>query len=272
MKRILFVLLFAKLYSCSSVTGPKKNAETQMIYSSVVKDSFLITIQKPDGYADTNQYKLILVADGAINLGRKVLNFCKTHPDSCKNDFIVVTISHLGDWKMKRRRDFIPSEISSNSTEEFGKAEAYYHFLKQEALPLIKRKIPNAIQHVFIGHSFTGLFSLYLSLKDSTLFHKYYAISPSCWANYNELLKIEQDYSTKNSSLTADLKIFAGGFEVLNKVLSSTTNYYQQVKSRNYTNLKIDFEVLENETHNSVVDPALKKIISEITQSTRNDN
>lgn len=266
MKYFLFALLFITLSACSSVRSSKKNTESEMVYSSAVKDSFLITIQKPEGYADSNRYKLILVADGAINLGKKILSYCETNPDSCKSGFIVVTISHKGDWKMKRRRDFIPSDLSSNSTEEFGKANAYYNFIKQEVLPFIKNKVPNSTENIFIGHSFTGLFSLYLSLKDSTLFDKYYAISPSCWANYNELLKIEQDYSYHNTSLKADIKIYAGSLEILNKVLSSSKNYYTQVKSRNYNNLKIEFEILENETHISIVDPALKKIIYELTQ------
>lgn len=264
MRYFLFLFLILRISACSTVDVLSKNTESEMIYSSIIKDSFLITIQKPEGYSDSNQYKLILVADGAINLGKKVLNYCATNPDSCKTGFIVVTISHLGNWKMKRRRDFIPSDLSNNSTEEFGRAGNYYNFLKQEVFPIIKNKIQNSTENIFIGHSFTGLFSLYLSLKDSTLFNKYYAISPSCWANYNELSKIEKAYFIHNKSLKADIKIYAGSLEVLNKVLSSTNAYYTQVKSRNYDGLKIEFEVLEKETHISIVDPALKKIISEI--------
>lgn len=266
MRYILFLFFFIIISACSSVEILNKNTESETIYSSVIKDSFLITIQKPEGYTDSNQYKLILVADGAINLGKKILNYCETNPDSCKTGFIVVTISHLGNWKIKRRRDFIPSDLSNNSTEEFGRADKYYNFIKQEVFPTIKNKIPNSTENIFIGHSFTGLFSLYLSLKDSTLFNKYYAISPSCWANYNELSKIENVYFTHNKSLKADIKIYAGSLEILNKVLSSTNAYYTQVKSRNYNGLKLELDVLEKETHISIVDPALKKIISEITQ------
>ncbi|HLO38856.1 MAG TPA: alpha/beta hydrolase-fold protein [Lacibacter sp.] len=266
MRYFPFLLLILKLSACSTVDVLGKKTESQMIYSSLIKDSFLLTIQKPEGYTDTGHYKLILVADGAINLGKKILNYCENNSDSCKTGFIVVTISHTGNWKMKRRRDFIPSDLSNNSTEEFGQANLYFNFIKQEVFPILKSKIPNATENIFIGHSFTGLFALYLSLKDTTLFNKYYAISPSCWANYNELLKIEQGYSIHNKSLNAHIKIYAGDLEILNKVLSSTKSFYNQVQSRKYDNLKMEIEIMHNETHLSIVDPALKKIIYEITQ------
>lgn len=266
MRYLSFLFLFISISACSTVEVLNKNTKSEKVYSSIIKDSFLITIQKPEGYTDSTQYKLILIADGAINLGKKILNFCESNPDSCKSGFIIVTISHLGNWKMKRRRDFIPSDLSNNSTEEFGQAKNYYDFLKQEVFPFIKKIVPNSTENIFVGHSFTGLFSLYLSLKDSTLFNKYYAISPSCWANYNELSKIENGYFIDNKSLKADIKIYVGSLEILNKVLSSTKDYYTQVKSRNYTGLKIELEVLQKETHISIIDPALKKIIYDITQ------
>ena len=55
----------------------------------------------------------------------------------------------------------------------------------------MKKKYPNKKERVFIGHSFGGLFCLYTLFKEDKLFDRHFAISPSVWANYYELDKIE---------------------------------------------------------------------------------
>jgi predicted alpha/beta superfamily hydrolase len=265
MRNYLVIFFSFLLFGCSSVQHTDAAVERTTFYSAIVKDSFLISVKKPLTYSKNKKYKTFLIADGAIKLGKNFLSFFDNYPDSCKTDMIVVTISHLGDWHMKRRRDFIPSDISANSSEVFGNANSYHNFLKTELLPYIKQTIPNTGEMVFVGHSFTGLFSLYLALKDPLLFQTYYAISPSCWANYNEISKIEEAYRLETDSLPTTIKMYAGSREVLNKVLSSSSGFYKTVTQRNYKALKISYEILQGEDHISILQPAINKvIISEI--------
>ncbi len=261
---VFFSLLF---FGCSSVQHTDAHVEKATFYSAIVKDSFLISVKKPLNYSQNKKYKTFIIADGALKLGKNFLSFCDNYPDSCKTGMVVVTISHLGNWHMKRRRDFIPSDISGNSSEVFGNANSYYNFLKTELLPYIKQKILTTGEMVFVGHSFTGLFSLYLAFKDPLLFQTYYAISPSCWANYDEISKIEEAYHLTADSLPARIKMYAGSREVLNKVLSSSSSYYKTVNQRNYKALNISYEIIEGEDHISILKPAIYKVITSEMQN-----
>ncbi len=61
----------------------------------------------------------------AIGLGKYVLADdpkWKAIPENC----IIDTISHTGNRKERRTRDFIPSDISKNEEESFGRAHLYY--------------------------------------------------------------------------------------------------------------------------------------------------
>ena len=92
------------------------------------------------------------------------------------------------------------------------------------------------------------------------MFDQYYAISPSVWANYNELLKIEEDYNKKKTSYNATVYLYAGSLEVFNKVLSSTTIFYKTIIKRKYQGLSISYKEISWANHYGTVEKVVPGI------------
>lgn len=219
MIRSFLLLLLAALIAGN---GFSQVTEVDTIYSGHVKDSYVITVRKPSGYSDKNKYHHVYITDGSIGIGDYILGKSDSWKAAIPSNCVIIAISHIGDWHDKRPRDLIPSDISKNVETNFGKADKFYLFLQKELIPRIENKYSNKKDRVFIGHSFGGLFCLYTLFKDDKLFDKHFAISPSIWANYYELDKIEEAYFKKSKALKASVTIYVGGLEFLNKVLYSS--------------------------------------------------
>lgn len=238
--------------------------EVDTVYSGHTKDSYVITVRKPSGYSDKIKYHHVYITDGSIGIGDYILgksdNWKASIPSSC----VIIAISHIGDWHDKRPRDFIPSDISKNVETNFGEADKFYLFLQKELIPKIEKKYSNKKDRVFIGHSFGGLFCLYTLFKDDKLFDKHFAISPSIWANYYELDKIEEAYFKKSKQLKATVTIYVGGLEFLNKVLYSSRAFFKTTTDRKYAGFTIKKEEIGNANHFSIRKPAVDRIFESL--------
>lgn len=223
-------------------------------------DAYEITIKKPKTFDTSKYYTAVYFTDASLNSGKYILGLDDSKTDNC----ILVGIGHIGNHVMRRQRDFIPSDAGGYSNDEFGQASRFYLFIKKELMPLIDKKITKQKTKIFIGHSFGGLLALYFSLKENKLFDQYYAISPSVWANYNELLKIEEKYKEKNTAYNATVYLYAGSLEVFNKVLSSTTLFYDTVKKRKYKGLSIYYKEIEWANHYGTVANVVPDIFQQL--------
>lgn len=188
-KSTIIVFILLPLLSCGQVkqTGEK-------FYSKKVGDEFEIIIKEPKDFSASKSYTLVFFPDASIKSGNFILSQSEASVNSC----ILIGIAHKGDWEMKRQRDFLPSDAGGYKNENFGQAAKFYSFMKEELMPYINKKFPNAKKKVFIGHSFGGLMTLYMSLRDNRLFDHYYALSPSVWANDYELMNIEKSYAASH--------------------------------------------------------------------------
>jgi uncharacterized protein len=259
MKKLFGLFFFAlPLFSFA------QTIQIDTVYSTNVKDKYIITIRKPAGFSDAKKYHHVYMTDGGIGIGDYVLGKSKSWAAIIPGNCVVIAIGHIGDYNSKRPRDFIPSDISKNVETNFGKADRFYLFLKNELIPTIERKMPNKKDRSFIGHSFGGLFCLYALFKDDKLFDKHFAISPSCWANYYELDKIEEAYFKKNKQINANVTIYVGGLEFLNKVLYSTRSFYTTITGRKYKGLTMKKDEIGNANHFSIRKPAVDRIFEQL--------
>lgn len=253
---------------CFSVSAisvlPAQTTEVDTLYSSTVKDKFVITVRKPAGYSASQKYHHVYMTDGGIGMGDYVMGKNKSWAATIPANCVVIAIGHLGNWHDKRSRDLIPSDISNNATTNFGKANLFYLFLKNELIPRTEKKMSNKKSRAFIGHSFGGLFCLYTLFKQDKLFNYHFAISPSCWANYNELDKIEGQFFKTSKSLKANVTIYVGGLEFLNKVLYSTRSFYNTVTGRKYTGLSMVKDEIGNANHTSIRKPAVDRAFEKL--------
>ncbi len=256
--------LFCSLLILVSLSTFSQSTQIDTFYSSNVKDKYVITIRKPAGYTTTKQYHHVYMTDGSIGIADYVLGKDKSWAASIPSNCVIIAISHIGNWHDKRPRDFIPADISKNPETNFGKADKFYLFMKNELIPMVEKKLTNKKSRAFIGHSFGGLFCLYTMFKDDKLFDRHFAISPSCWANNNELDKIETAYFKKNKQITANVTIYVGGLEFLNKVLYSTRSFYTTVTERKYKGLTMVKDEIGNANHFSIRKPAIDRIFEQL--------
>jgi predicted alpha/beta superfamily hydrolase len=261
MRLLCAISYFFLFISCKSHFSPPAG-EYETLHSSETNDDYIIEVKKPADYDEKRSYHIVFVADGTLGLGEYILGRNEKWKATLPSNCVFVTIGHQGNWEEKRRRDFIPSDISKNSEENFGKADKFYAFLKSELVPYIDKQFPHPTSKVFIGHSFSGLFCLYAALKNEKLFDRYFAISPSVWANDEELLKIEEAFAKHNNDLPARINIYAGGLEVFNKVLSSATEFYDKIRAHDYKNLSVTMEKIGWANHFSIRKPALDRILA----------
>lgn len=257
MKHFLSIFL---LFTTLAVSGQIVTNDT--LYSKEVKDKYIITVRIPAEYSAKKKYHHVYMTDGSIGIGDYVFgrsaSWAATVPSNC----VIIAISHTGNWHDQRPRDLIPSDISGNTEKNFGNANLFYSFLQKELIPLVEKSMPNKMDRCFIGHSFGGLFCLYTLFKEDKLFDRHFAISPSVWANYYELDKIEEAFSKSNKALKADITIYVGGLEFLNKVLFSTRSFYETVGKRNYSGMKITKNEIGNANHFSIRKPAVDRIFA----------
>lgn len=259
MKRTFwFLFLLLPVFAVAQTT------QIDTVYSTNTKDKYVITIRKPAGFSAAKKYHHVYMTDGGIGMGDYVLgkssSWAATIPPNC----VIIAIGHIGDYNTKRPRDLIPSDITKNVEMNFGKADKFYLFLKNELIPSMEKKMPNKKSRAFIGHSFGGLFCLYTLFQDDKLFDRHFAISPSCWANYYELDKIEEAYFKKNKQLNANVTIYVGGLEFLNKVLYSTRSFYTTVTGRKYKGLTMVKDEIGNANHLSIRKPAVDRAFEQL--------
>jgi predicted alpha/beta superfamily hydrolase len=257
--KILLLSLIGIHYISPSLAGEPVQFEIHSLYTG---DSYSITIRKPHGFDPTLAYPVIYFTDAQLNSGKSILALAEERTDKT----VLIGIAHIGNHVMRRQRDFLPADAGGYQNETFGQASKFYLFLREELIPYVNSKIVRQRRKTFIGHSFGGLLALYLSLKDQQLFDAYYAISPSVWANHGELSKIEENYAGQNKEYHSILHVYAGSLEFFNRVLSSTSEYYQQVRRRKYHNLVISFDTIRMANHYTIVDKVLPLIFEKINR------
>lgn len=258
MKRLLPIIGFMLLVT----TSLAQSIEKRVIYSPQVKDSFLLQIRIPANYQKNKSYHHIYLADGSLKMGNYVLGKDSSWRASIPENCIIITIAHFGDYSMKRQRDFLPSDAGGYSDPKFGRAQQFYLFLKNTLIPSINKQFGAKKSSAFIGHSFSGLFCVYTLFQEDKLFDRHFAISPSIWANYNELMKMEVAHAKKSKRLHGNLDLLAGGLEVFNKVLSSTTKFYNQTLERKYEGYKVSFNTVNNANHYSIIKPGVDRALA----------
>ena len=254
--RIDLVLYFILLIPFS--IGAQQTKEE--IVSTNTGDTYEIIIRKPKSFDSTKSYHLVYFTDAGINSGKVILS----QPEENIKNCILIGIAHKGDWDTKRQRDFIPSDEGGYTDKNFGQASQFFISMKDEMIPYINKKFAKQKSKVFIGHSFGGLLALYMSMRENRLFDHYYAISPSVWANYKELMKIEKQYAAANKKYNSNISIYAGSLEFLNKVLSSSQEFYNTVKGRNYNGLSIDYSTIGGVNHYGIVPKVVPAILKRL--------
>lgn len=126
-----------------------------------------------------------------------------------------------------RRSDFTPpwDDRSPDS-----RADRFLGFLVGEAMPAVADAYRVKEDHVLVGHSLGGLFSLYALLERPSLFDGYFVSSPSTWIEDEKILDQLETAAASEAVLPTCLFLslgaaegneMASGFETLETILES---------------------------------------------------
>lgn len=234
------------------------------IYSSYVLDSFDIYVTLPDSVKPSKAYPAFFYLDAGINSGKKLREMLAMPEYTfVRENYVFIGIAHKGDFHLKRRRDFIPLDITTKDSAlqsaNFGHAENFYYFLKNELLPVaIKNYHLDSSQLAILGHSFGGLFATYCLFRGDSPFSRFYSLSPSLWVNAYAIFG--QEYIYRNPQVRKYIFFSSGSMERLNFIKAGTDSLNRYFSNKQYQHLQYEYKVIEGKAHNSQVPESLSMI------------
>jgi predicted alpha/beta superfamily hydrolase len=238
-------------------------------------DSYEIFVRVPNDYNDnTRDYPIIVLLDP--NFLFTVLYGIKRVTDNN----IIIGIGHKGlDFSHEkaqdlnyrsnvyRVRDFLPfsldPEIFMKGTEPelkrdmiqlSGQANDFASIIKYKILPFIRDTFRVSNDSTLIGHSFGGVFTIFIYLLHPGIFQNYISISPVLDSRY--YLQKEMFTDVEQSNLKSKIYCAFGSLEKDPREPSAL-----QIAERNFCELMknshFKIEIIDGEDHTSIVPCAI---------------
>jgi len=257
--------------------------EVRTIHSSVVNQDYLISVALPFHYGDflEKRYPVIYVLDGNLYFGMVVdmvramnirLSFCNELPDAIIVGIGYPTSGSLAESHAQvmhhRMRDLLP--VMDEGAEQFiqenfpvphhvdsGMADRFSQFIRQELIPWIESEYrAEPADRTLLGHSWGGLFALYMMFHQPRLFQRYVVVSPDLPFGNGVLLDYEQRCASQNADLRLRLYLAYGEPELNDYQLPFFKPFLNALEGRRYAGLKLTYQTFANCTHCAVVAPA----------------
>lgn len=184
------------------------------------------------------------------------------------NDLIIVGIGYNSglayDIKL-RTFDYTPEIINKKNNKMFqngGGAGKFYDFLHMNLMPFVESnyRINNSKKSLF-GHSFGGLFCLYVLFNHSDTFDNYICASPSLWWGEGSIIPQNMPYL---ENYPKSITITLGELELESKRGYSPINaevLAQRLKEQSGGFGNVQFLLFEDKTHGSIIPDALESAI-----------
>jgi len=149
-----------------------------------------------------------------------------------------------------------------------GGADAFLRFLREEALPFISERYPTAAEgRTIFGSSLGGLFVSYALLEAPDVFDNFIAVSPALWWDDERIFDVEATGAAGREDLSASVIVAVGAQEespdipmlARFKMITNARRLVDQLSRRDHPSLDVQIDVLEGESHTSVVPVALTR-------------
>ncbi|WP_444900869.1 alpha/beta hydrolase [Microbulbifer sp. VAAC004] len=244
------------------------NSEVFTIHSKILGRKYDLYIKTPAGYYDDSQsdqtYPTLYLNDGPYTF--KVAAGV-THLKSM-NKAIVIGISfaqgELGQFS--RVRDLTPVVDKSWRRYKTGGAPEYLRFIEGEVIPFVEKNYrTNPIKRILAGQSLGGSFGAWVLLNKPDLFSSYILTSPSLWYKNEMIFDVEEAYSKRNKSLSANIYLATGALETQENgrmnhdMVGSHKAFVGRLRSRNYQGMSLNDEVVSGADHYSTFPIGLAK-------------
>jgi len=255
-----------------AVTLP--DTELRLLESAIVNDTFRLHISLPATYANSERlYPVVYLTDGN---GLFPLVRCISEALSGGLEIprlIIVGIGYDTDdgrqWARLRERDLLPTDASATDPPRRqpltktgirrGQAGPFLRFIREELEPFINRNYRADPQDsTYMGNSYGGLFVLF---HHPDTFGRYVIGSPAIHHDNRIALAYESEYAARHDDLPTRVYLAVGSREELDSHLIDLSFQFvtnvkvlaEQLESRRYPGLQLTTEVLEGETHFSVI-------------------
>lgn len=220
------------------------------IFSKSLNEYRKIKIRLPEEYkpgsADT--YDVVYMVDGEWNFDNFsfIYKFSRDEKFLPPLIFVALPNTYTSEGNM-RDRDLLPEPMADN--KKAGGANKFIDFIKNEAMPYVNSKCPVSGENSLFGHSYGGVFSLYVMLKEPNLFANYYCSDPAFHWNKLRLVKMAEETFAKTPVLNKNLWI--NGIENT-YMFMGIANMDTVLKTKAPKGLRWKISNYPNETHNSV--------------------
>lgn len=229
---------------------------------------YQIFVSIPAGKPPAQGYPVLYVLDGnALFAGfaetRRILEFAQ----SDIGKMIVVGIGYKTDQAYDARRvyDFVqdfqkPIMPAQTPLTQFkaGGREKFASFLLDKLRPeLARRYAVDPHRQTLFGHSFGGVFALYMFYNHPTEFHAIVAASPSIWWNDQEILSEERAFTTlltqgKIAKPVSSIRIVTGELDETAVENTDAIALARRLEPLSAYGLRSEFEMFKGETHITV--------------------
>ncbi|MBI5913922.1 MAG: alpha/beta hydrolase [Bacteroidetes bacterium] len=258
---LLFLFVNQFLFSQEPGKVTLDNTAAFPIYSTIIKDSFIIQIAFPDNFRNSEKkYPAIYILDSNRTFGMAKdivdwLSFGTEIPET-----VVVGISYQQDWWQKRSRDYTPTTGKMNNWGEWpmaGGADNFIRFIETELNPIIESRYKiDRDNQTIVGLSFGGLFANYVLFSKPELFDNYLMINPALIWNDRFIFGIGEDFKSKVQD--SKIKVFtAVGMLDEVRIIEPWKEMNEMIKSQFPANVLWISKAYENQTHLSLLPAAL---------------
>jgi predicted alpha/beta superfamily hydrolase len=159
-------------------------------------------------------------------------------------------ITGFDDWNYRRSRDLMPCVAEMLPIS--GGADDFLAFIDAELIPFVSSNYrTDPTGRMIGGASAGGLFALYALLQKPDLFRGIIAGSPAVWACAEMMSELEKSLAESGKPVNAALYMSFGSLE--GEWVKPAEALFNTIASRNYAGLALKYELLDGETHTSVL-------------------
>ena len=258
--------------------------EAQSIHSNILNQDMQVLIKLPWSYEQSNKvYPVLYCTDANRSFPLySTQSLIFETPGPSTEEIIIVGIGYmlaadrikaLTQWAVWRTRDFTPINLPEVNqwwvdrhapllAGEFvevrsGGSRDFLRSIQEEIIPFIETNYRTlSTDRGLAGYSDGGLFTLYTLFQEPELFTRYFAGSPSMWA---QLFVDEASYASTHKDLCAKLFISAGAREI--ELLKDLELFLEKLRSRGYSSLNLKTHVFEDEGHASAYAASISRAL-----------
>ena len=254
---------------------PVKNMNGFILHNTLIKKfpsrinevKYNLYISLPKEYtANNKRYPIIylLDADYSFALAKQISEHLSDR--NRINNSIIVGIAYANpeEYKKNRTRDYTPGYVSSGGygpeyQKYSGGAESFYKFIHSELIPWLHQTYRVNKNSTFVGHSYGGLFGVYLLVHHPEIFNHYIIVSPSLWYDNHLVLKSAQKKQNFNLYQNTQAYFIIGDQENKGdyRMIDDLKLLYETIQSKPHRNFSTVFNIINDMDHDTIFPGAL---------------